>query len=86
MKLGTITKVGKRNKQRQKHLTMTSCRKTVTSLPFFKFTANLEESRIWILDTYSAKLIFLLTVTFYLTKTKNRTKKSLAKLLYYCFE
>ena len=86
MKLGAISKVGKRNKQRQKHLTMTSCRKIVTSLPFFQFTANLEESRIWISDAYSVKLVFLLTVTFYLTKTENRTKKSLAQLLHYCFE
>ena len=32
------------------------------------------------------KVIFLLRVTFYLTKTENRTKKSLAQLLHYCFE
>ena len=31
-------------KQRQKKLTMTSCRKIVTSLPFFHFAANLEQS------------------------------------------
>ena len=34
----------------------------------------------------SLKLIFLLIVTFYLTKTENRTKKSLILLSQYCFE
>ena len=31
----------------------------------------------WFPDTESVKLIFLLIVTFYLIKTKNRTKKLL---------
>ena len=43
MKLGTITKLDKKNKTVVKKLTMTSCRKTVTSLLFFEFTANLEQ-------------------------------------------
>ena len=44
MKLGTVTKIDKRNKTTLKKLTMTSFRKTVTSLPYFQFTANLEQS------------------------------------------
>ena len=36
--------------------------------------------------TLSVILIFSLIVTFYLTKTENRTKKSLTQLSYYCFE
>ena len=32
------------------------------------------------------KNIFSLTVTFNLTKTKNRTRKSLTQLSHYCFE
>ena len=32
------------------------------------------------------KLKFSLAVTFYLTETENRTKKSLTQLLHYCFE
>ena len=35
MKLGLVTKLDKRKKQRQENLTMTSCRKILTSLPFF---------------------------------------------------
>ena len=34
----------------------------------------------------SVKLTFSLTVTFYLTKSENRTKKSLTELPHYCFE
>ena len=33
-----------------------------------------------ILDEWSIKLIFPLTITFYLTKTDNKTKKSLTQL------
>ena len=34
----------------------------------------------------NAKLMFSLIVIFYLTKTENRTKKSLTQLSHYCFE
>ena len=36
--------------------------------------ANLEKSGSKILDAWSVKLTFSLTVTFYITKTENRTK------------
>ena len=58
-----------------KKLMMTSCWKIVTTLPFFQFTANLEQSENRIPDAQSVKLIFSLMVTFYLRKTENRTKK-----------
>ena len=32
------------------------------------------------------KLVFSFIVTFYLTKTENRTKRSLTHLSHYCFE
>ena len=86
MKLGPVTKLDKRNKITSKKLTMTSCRKIVTSLPFFQFTANLEQSRSWITEAWSIKLKFSLLVTFYLAKTENRTRKSLTQLSHYCFE
>ena len=82
MKLGPITKLDKKNKTTSKKLILTSCRKIVTSLSFFGFLANLEQSGGWIPDTESAKVI----VTFCLTKTENRTKKSLPQLSHYCFE
>ena len=50
MRLGPVTKLDKKNKKRQKKLKMMSCHKIVTSLPFVQFTANLEQSRSWIVD------------------------------------
>ena len=54
-----------------------SCRKIMTSLSFFGFLANLEQSGGRIPDTESAKVMFSVKVAFCLTKTENRTKKSL---------
>ena len=74
MKLGSVTKLDKRNKATSK------------KFPFFEFTASLEEFRCRISDIWSVKLIFSLIVTFYLTKTEKRTKKSLTQLSHHCFE
>ena len=57
---------------------MTPCRQIVTSLPFFRFMANLQPSRRRIPEAWFIKLTFLLIVTFYLTDPENRTKESLA--------
>ena len=86
MKLGPVTKLDKKNKKRQKHLTMTICQKSLTSLPFFKYAANLEQSESWIPETESMKLIFSLILNFYFAKTENRTKKSLTQLSHYGFK
>ena len=75
MQLGPVTKLNKRNKITSKKWTMTSCRQIVTSLSFFGFMANLEQSGSLIPNAWSIILIFSLTV--YLTKTENRTKKPL---------
>ena len=72
-------------KQRQKKWTLMSCRKIVTSLSFFGFPANLQQSGGRIPDTESAKGTFSVIVTFCLTKTGNKTKKFLTQLSYYCF-
>ena len=55
-------------------------------MSFFGFLANLEQSEGWIPDTESAEIMFSVTVTFCLTKTENRTKKSLTQRSHYCFE
>ena len=86
MKLEPVTKLDKRNKTTSKNLTMTSYRQIVTSLPFLQFTVNLEQSGSQIPDAQSVNFIFSLTVTFYLTKTENRTKNSLKQLSHCCFE
>ena len=77
MKLVPVPKLYKRNLTTSKNLTLTSYRKIVTSLSFFKFLANLEQSGGQTPDTESVKNMFSVTVTFCLTKTENRTKKSL---------
>ena len=58
----------------------------VTSLSFFGFIANLEQSGSGIPDTWFLKLTFSLTVALYLTKPEKRTKIFLTQLLQYCFE
>ena len=55
MKLGPVTKIDKRNKTTSKKLTLTSCPEIVTSLPFFGFLTNSEQSGVRIPDTESAK-------------------------------
>ena len=80
MKLGPISKLNKRNKTASKKsdddVMPGNCDVIVT----------LEQSGSGIPNAWSVKLIFSLIVTFYLTKTENRTKKSLAQLSHYCFE
>ena len=50
MKPRPVTKLDNRNKATSKKLNMTTCRKIMTPLPFFQFTANLEQSGIQIPD------------------------------------
>ena len=61
----------------------TSCDVIVILLIYNQFGA------IWKPDSGSiacnVKLTFSLIVTFYLTKTENRTKKSQTQLSHYCF-
>ena len=73
MKLGPVTKLDKRSQTTSKKM-MTSCRRIVTSLSFFRLIANLEQSRSRIPDELSVKLTFSLTVTFFLQKLKTELK------------
>ena len=82
MKLGPVTKLDKKNSVTPKKVTMMSCRQIVTSLSFFRFMVNFQPSESRILNAWSIKLTFSLTITFYLGKPKNRTKKSLTQLPY----
>ena len=74
MKLVPETKPDKRNKTTSKDLTMTSCRKIVMPLPFFRFMSNLEQSGRRIPDAESAKLIYPLQYPFILQKLKGEVK------------
>ena len=67
MKPGPVTKLDKMNKTTSKKLMMTSCRKIVTLLTFFQFTANLEQCGSRIPDALSVKLIFSLILISYLS-------------------
>ena len=56
---------------------MTSCWQMLLS----RFMTNLEQSGGWIPDAWSVKPKFSLIVTFYLTKTENRSEKSNTALI-----
>ena len=56
MKLGSITKLDKRKETKSKKFDEDFISEIVTSLSFFQFTANLEQSRSRISDAYPVKL------------------------------
>ena len=62
-----------------------SCQQNMALFTFFQFMANLEPSGSQP-GAWYAKLTFSLAVILYLTKTANRTKKSVTQLSSYCFE
>ena len=72
MKVGPVTKLGKRNKTMSKKFDDNVMSTNCDVIVIFHIMANS--------DAQSVKLMFSLIVTFYLTKTENRTKKS---LIYY---
>ena len=87
MKLGPATKLYKRNKATSnKSDDDVMSKNCVTSLSFFGFLANSERSGGRIPNTESAEVMFSVTVTFGLTKTENRTTKSLTQLSHYYLE
>ena len=74
MRLEPVTKLDKKNTATSKKLMMTSFRQIVTSLSFFRFMADLEQSGSRITEAWFVKVIFSSIVTFYLAKTENRSK------------
>ena len=56
MKLGSVTKLDKRKETKSKKFDEDFISEIVTSLSFFQFTANLEQSRSRISDVYPVKL------------------------------
>ena len=87
MKLGPESKFYKINKNTSKNIKndvmSTDCYVLVTFSIYGHF---MEQFAMWILDAYSEKLTFSIKVAFYLTKTGNRTKKSLTQPSHYFFE
>ena len=83
-KLGPVTKLGKTNnvKKIDNDIMPTNCDAIVIFLIYGKFGGiRKPDSRRVV-----CKTSFSVTVTFYLTKTENRTKKSLTQLSHYYFE
>ena len=75
MKLLPVTKPNKRNKTMSKKFDVDVMSEICDVIVIFQ-----------ILETEPAKVMFSVIVTFCLTKTDNRTKKSLTQLSRYCFE
>ena len=86
MKLEPVTKLDKESTATSKILTYTSYQQNVTSLLFLQFMANFEQSGSRSPVASYVKCTFSSVVTFYLTKTENKTKKYLTQLSYNCFE
>ena len=74
MKLGPVPKLGKRNKTTSKKFDVNVMSRNVTSLSFFGFLANSEQSEGLIPETESEKVIFSVIVTFFLQKRKTELK------------
>ena len=64
MKIELAAKPDKRNMAKLKKMMMTLCQKIMTSLSFFRFVANLEQSGSRTLETWSIRLTFSLIVAF----------------------
>ena len=86
MKLGPVTKLDNRNKATSKKIDVDIMSENYDVSVIFGFLANLEQSGGRIPDKEFAKIILSVIATFCLTKTENRTKKSLTQLSYYCFK
>ena len=86
MKLRTVAKLDKRNTATSNKFDDDFVSSNYDVIAFFPIYGLFAA----IMEPYSKlmayKLTFSLTITFYLTKTENRTKKFLAQLSYYYFE
>ena len=81
MKYGPVTKLDKKNKTTLKKIDDDVMSTNCDSLSSFRFLANLEQSRS---RTIVCKTYIFIKSNLYLTKTENRTKKSLTQLPHYC--
>ena len=86
MKIGPINKLYKRNTATSRTINEDFMLTNFYVVVIFQFKANLEQSESRIQEVRSLILLFSLTVTFYITKTDNRTKTSLTQLSRYIFQ
>ena len=81
MRLGPVTKIDNITKTTSKKFNDDVILENYDVIAIFSIYSQFGAT--W--KSNSVKRIFLLIVTFYLTKTENRTKKSLTQLSHYCF-
>ena len=74
MKFGPVTKHDKRGNTTYEQFDRDAMPENCNIIVLFQFMTNLEQSGSQILDAQFVKRIFSLKVTFYLTKSENRTK------------
>ena len=79
MRVGPVTKTDKRNRARSKRSDDDVMSVNCDVIVFILFMVNFQPSGSRISVAWSIKLRFSLTVPIYLTKTENRTKKSLTQ-------
>ena len=86
MKLGQVIKLDKRNKTMLKKFDDDIMSENCDVVAIFPVYGQF--GSIWKMDSgrIICKTYLPLTITFYLTKTESRTKKSLTQLSHYCFE
>ena len=75
MKVGPVNKIYKRNTATSRTINDDVMLTNFYVVAIFQFKVNLEQSESRIQNVWSLIFLFLLTVTFYLTKTDNRTKR-----------
>ena len=81
MKLGPVTELDKINTVPSRNFTMVSCQELSHQCPTYgKFAVNPEAGFIKLELLWFIKLIFSLTITFYLMKTENKTTKPQTQL------
>ena len=85
MKLGPVTKYGKRKMMSSKKKKKKTITLILMSSSFSQFIDDLEQFRQRISGAWSV-ILKVIIVPFYLTKSENRTKGSLTQFSYYYFE
>ena len=86
MTLGPVTKLDKRRETTSKQCVCSVVSENCDAIAIFPFYGKFGAIRKPDFGRIVCKTYFSLLITFYLTKTENRTKKSLTQLSHYCFE
>ena len=86
MKLGPVTKLDKKNKTTSKEFYNDVISRNCDVIAIFPLYGQFGAIQKPDSGRITVKLMFSLTITFYLTKTENSTKKSPTQLSYYCFQ